>query len=120
MAVLGPQRRGCGWASAWPRQARFTQTVCGQGAGLERVEGVPWPLCPACRGQPGMPGPATWVWCPLGVCARAIIFCSPGGGCRIGGHGDPAFLSNGPSLGPRLGLAGGPGGASGGPEAGVP
>ena len=89
--------------------------------GLERVEGVPWPLCPACRGQAWDARPGDLGVVPLGVCAWAVIFCSwaPVEGAELEAYGDPAFLSNGPSLGPRLGLAGGPGVASGDPEAGV-
>ena len=68
-----------------------------------------------------MPGPGTWVWVPLGVCAGQSL-SAPGPQWRVQSWRlwGPSVSLQGPSVGSCLGLAGAPGVASGGPEAGVP
>ena len=66
--------------------------------GLERVEGVPWPLCPACRGQAWDARPGDLGVVPLGVCAWAVIFCSwaPVEGAELEAMGTQRFSPMGP------------------------
>nr|CAI9700276.1 unnamed protein product [Rangifer tarandus platyrhynchus] len=115
--VMGPS---CGWASAQADWARSEAVQAGSGPGQAGGRGVA-PCALPVGDKPGMPGSGTWVWCPWRLHpGYHFLPLGPSGGCRAGGHGDPAFLSGASGLGPGLGLAGAPGEAGGGPEVGVP